>query len=123
MSDNKLFSYVEGINNKTYNFSEEDYNQYVINLAFKRFPDTIFLANIVNMMPGLTNQEHYDFLYYTIEKKKRGAPWFKAKKNPFVLPVAEYYGISVQRATEMLDIMNESEINELKCVLVKGGKK
>jgi len=118
-----VWDYVNGINDKTYNFSEEEYNQYVINMAFMRFQDTILLVNELNLMGNISNKEHYDFLFYTISKRNRRGAWPKSKKHPNLKEIAHYYNVSLKEATDMLELMNEDEIKQLEKIFYKGGKK
>ena len=114
-----LFDYVNSINDKNYIFDEatyspKNYSQYVINTAFSYFPDTIFYANEANMMRNLSDKMHYDFLYFTIMKKKRFSKWNKKSKSDYLDIVSEYYDISPREAKELLDIIPLEQLEKIK---------
>lgn len=121
MSEEKeygLFDYVNSINNKEYIFNEETYNkknysQFVINMAFSYFPDTILFVNECNMLPNMTDKQHYDFLYYTIRKGKRFSKWNKKSNDEELKAVAEFYNIGIREAKEMRSIIPESEMERI----------
>lgn len=76
-----LFDFVSDLGYKKkyiYNEGIKDYyKQFIINRAFGQYPDTVLLANECNKMQGLTNEMHYDFLFHTIDKRKRYGKWSK----------------------------------------------
>lgn len=119
------FDFIKNINEKTgdlYTGNEKDYNEYVINVGLSFFPDTIFLVNEANKY-NLTGKKHYDFLYNTIEKRKRYSEWFKKPTNVEELKyVAEYYDVSDEKAKEFLRVLKPSKIEEIKQKMkFKGG--
>src|SRR5699024_2062469 len=78
-----LFDFVDDLgHSKKYIYNdgvEGHYKQFIINRAFGQYPDTVLIANEGNKMQGLTNEMHYDFLFNTIEKRKRYGKW--ARRN------------------------------------------
>lgn len=128
MSDDKelgLFDYVNSINNKQFIFNEEtynpkNYNQFVINTAFSYFPDTVLLANEINKYQGVTDKQHYEFLYHTVRKYKRYSKWNKKEESAVLKDISEFYGISLREAKEMHSIIPETELERIK--YRKGGK-
>lgn len=121
MSDDSeygLFDYVNSINDKNFIFDETKYNpknysQFVINMAFSYYPDTILFANECNMMPNMTDKQHYEFLYHTIRKGKRYSKWNKKSKDDDIKAVAEFYNISIREAKEMRSIIPDSEMERI----------
>jgi len=101
----------------------KDYKPFFINRSLSYHPDLIYNANMMNENPMLDTKAHYDFLYQTVEKKKRPfRGWIKAKKLEDLAVVKEYYKYSNKRALECLDILTEGEIKSLREKLFKGGK-
>jgi hypothetical protein len=99
---------------------EKDYLPFVVNKCFSYFPDTIFYANKVNMMSFLDKRLQYDYLLYSIQKRKRFSKWIKPEENKDIDAIKEVYGYSETRAREVLDILSMSKIHEL---TQKGGQK
>ncbi len=99
---------------------EKDYLPFVVNKCFSYFPDTIFYANKVNMLPFLDKRLQYDYLLYSIQKRKRFSKWVKPEENKDIDAIKEVYGYSETRAREVLDMLPMSKIHEL---TQKGGQK
>lgn len=99
---------------------EKDYLPFVVNKCLSYFPDTIFYANKVNMMSFLDKKIQYDYLLYSIQKRKRFSKWIKPEENKDIDAIKEVYGYSETRAREVLDILPMSKIHEL---IQKGGQK
>ena len=99
---------------------EKDYLPFVVNKCLSYFPDTIFYANKVNMMSFLDKKIQYDYLLYSIQKRKRFSKWIKPEENKDIDAIKEVYGYSETRAREVLDILPMSKIHEL---TQKGGQK
>tara|TARA_B110001454_G_scaffold89452_1_gene85430 strand:+ start:652 stop:1038 length:387 start_codon:yes stop_codon:yes gene_type:complete len=101
----------------------KDYKPFFINRSLSYQPDLIHYANMMNRYPMLEKKGHYDFLYQTVEKKKRPYKgWIKAKKLDDLAIVKEYYKYSNKRALESLDILTEENIIYMKRRMNKGGK-
>lgn len=117
MEEKTVFSFVKSINEHQYNFEKEFdksiYNTYVITQAFSYFPDTIFLANEMNLYPGISNEMHYDFLFYTIPKKKRFSQWFKLKKHNQATFLSEWFNVRYDKAVEIMNALGEEKVSKL----------
>lgn len=99
---------------------EKDYLPFVVNKCFSYFPDTIFYANKVNMMPFLDKRLQYDYLLYSIQKRKRFSKWVKPEESKDIDAIKEIYGYSETRAREVLDLLPMEKVHEL---TQKGGQK
>jgi len=116
------FDFVNSINNKDYMEITDDYNQFVINKAFSHYVDTIMFANYLNQTK-LNNQMHYDFLFNVIDKRKRWVKWPKKnEKEEFLQEIAEYYKVSLNKAEEILSLLNTKDKLELENFFDKGGR-
>lgn len=99
---------------------EKDYLPFVVNKCFSYFPDTIFYANKVNMMPFLDKRLQYDYLLHSVQKRKRFSKWVKPEESKDIDAIKEIYGYSETRAREVLDLLPIEKIHEL---TQKGGQK
>jgi hypothetical protein len=121
------WDFVKSINDKEYSFNEDidkkDYSEYIINKAFSFFPDTIFLANELNMCPEIPAKQHYEFLYYATSKKRRFSKWVKPQRDADIVLLAQRLGIRYDRAVEIMDILTETELKNLMDSLDQGGAK
>jgi len=104
--------------------SESEYNSFMVNRGLSQFQDTILYSQLLNEhCQYLTNRQQYDFYRLAINnKKKRFAKWHKAKKRDDLSELAEFYGISVRRLEQYLELMSESELTEMTNMMYKGGR-
>lgn len=94
--------------------SISEYNYFVINKAFSLHPDTILVANEMNMNSWLPPRMQYKFYLNMIRPKKRFSPWPKKVDDASLAVVQEYYKCSYRKALVALSILNSSQIKELK---------
>lgn len=104
-------------------WSEKQYNPYIINKGLSYGHDTVIPANEMNSRPHLDSSLQFQFLINIVRPKKRFNKWLKAEKIDDLEVVKEYYCYSTQKAKDILPLLNEDIINEMKIKITKGGKK
>ena len=88
------------------------------------FYDTIMHSNEMNGFHFLPKRMQFHYLLNSIRKKKRfGGKWLSQKKVKDLEVVKEYYGYSNTKAKEALNLLSDSQIEEIKMSLSKGGRK
>jgi hypothetical protein len=102
-------------------WSEKQYQQYVVNKGLSFSPDTVIYANEMNSRPHLGKKLQFDFLINTIRSRKRFVKWIKPEKIEALDVVKDYYGYSTEKARQVLTILNSEQVNLLKQKLKKGG--
>lgn len=104
---------------------DKDYVPYVVNHALMSHIDTILYANEMNMHYDLDKKLQYDYLFHSIRKYKRKfQPWLKNKEDVTVKMCAEYFGYSIHKMRQMINILSKSEIDAIvEKVKSKDGKK
>jgi hypothetical protein len=102
-------------------WSEKQYNSYVINRGLSFGTDTIIQANEMNSRPHLDKKLQYQFLINIIRPRKRYNKWLKAEKIEAIEVIKTYYGYSTDKARQVLSILNPEQIDQLKQKLKKGG--
>jgi len=103
-------------------FIEKDYVPFVINRCLSFFPDAIIQANEVNINSHIDKKLQFDFLRGSIRKSKRFSPWIKETLPDDIEIVKEYFGYNNRKAKEVLDILSNNQIEEIKKKLSRGGK-
>ena len=104
-------------------WSERQYQPYLINKGLSYGSDTIVQANEVNSRPHIDKALQFSFLLNSIPKKKRFSKWHKKDADTESLTlVKEYFGFSSEKARQALDILTEEQITMIKEKLYKGGK-
>lgn len=128
MSD--LFDYVNDINqNKNYIFDDKDsqnYSVFMMNRAFMQHLDTVMIANEANKMSSLSKLMHHDFLFYSVEPKKRTGKWVKFDDSELemIQHLQEKYAINRNVAIEYLNMVDRATIKkEINDLNMKGGLK
>lgn len=122
------FEFVKAINNKKNiirdDLDEKSYLPYMINHSFSYFPDTVLLANEMNINHHLDNKLQNDFFINTIRKNpKRFSKWNKVKHDGDFEAVKEYYGYSNEKTRSALSLLSAEQINIIKQKVDHGGRK
>ena len=122
------FEYVKSIFSHTDimidDIEEKSYNSFMVNRTLSEYPDTILLANEMNIYHQLDNRLKYSFLLNTIRKGNRKfSKWTKANSHEDIEVVKEYYGYSNEKASQALKLLNKEQLDFIKQRLETGGTK
>jgi hypothetical protein len=106
-------------------WSEKQYNAYVINKSLSFGADTVIAANEMNSRPHLDKKLQFDFLnsINTIRPRKRYNKWLKADKIEDLEVVKQYYNYNTEKAQQALRILTPENIHTIKERLNPGGLK
>lgn len=119
-----VFDYIKSINEqKKLDFDATIYNNYVVCRNFGYFPDTVFLANELNCLGSVDADQHYEFLFNSISKRKRYAKWIKEDKDEDLELVAEYFSINKDTAKIYLKLLDETKMKQIREYFITGGTK
>ena len=121
------FEFVNSINHTKENiivdkWSENEYNPFIVNKALSFTPDTVIYSNDMNSRPHLDKILQYNFLINIVRKKKRFSKWIKKEKIESIDVIKEYYGYSTEKARQVVSILSNEQIDNIKSKLYKGGK-
>lgn len=120
MAEPSLFDYLNDITQKKeYIFDPNDnknYSMFMINRGLGQHLDTILLADELNKRCGVSKQMHYDFLFYSVDAKKRFSKWAKQDTTDLdlVAYLQEKYCINKQHALDYMNMLDKTEVKELK---------
>lgn len=122
------FDYIKTINKSKKDImvddvEEKDYKAFIVNKGLSWFNDTVHYANEMNKNHHLPNRLQYDFLLNTIRKGDRFEKWSKPISLESLEVIQQYYGYSAEKAKNVLQLLNDNELNELKERMYKGGKR
>ena len=104
-------------------YAEKMYQGFVVNRSLSYFPDTVFHANEMNILNGLDSKLQYDYLKYSVRKRKRFSKWLKNEKIENMDVVKEYFNYSNTKAQEALKVLSEDDISEIINIMHTGGVK
>ncbi len=103
-------------------WSEKQYNPYIVNKGLSYGHDTIIPANEMNSRPHLPKNLQFSFLINIIRPKKRFNKWIKAEKIEALEVIKEYYGYSTDKARQVLPLLNDDQLETIRIRLNKGGR-
>ena len=104
-------------------WSERQYNPFIINKSLSFGADTVIQTNEMNSRPHLDKKLQFDFLRNIISAKKRFNKWLKKEKLEAIELVKQYYGYNTVKAQEVVSILSHQQIDSIKQKLKKGGLK
>jgi hypothetical protein len=116
----KVFDYVNEILQGKKNLmidtaSEKDYNPFLTNKALSQHLDCVGFASEMNERPWLDKKLQFLYHINTVRSMKRPFhKWDKSDKIEDIECVKAYYGYSDTRAQEVLQLLSEEQIQQLK---------
>lgn len=121
------FDYLNSINDTKNNImvdeaDERAYVPFVINRTLSYFPDTVAIANEVNIYHHLDKKLQYAFLLNIIRKRKRFSKWIKADAITDIDIVKQYYGYSDSKARQILPLLSKDQVDVLRQKVSRGGR-
>ena len=125
----ELKDWLKSINETKINLVDEDsrieskYPSYIVNRCMSGHIDTLMYANEMNINNHLDNKLQYDFLLYTLRKKKRFSPWMRKEELSNLDIIKKYYGYSDDKARQVLPLISEDQIQIITRRLNTGGLK
>jgi hypothetical protein len=102
-------------------WSEGQYNPFMVNKALGFSQDTVIQANEMNSRPFLSKKMQNLFFLNTIRPKKRFTPWVKAEKVQDLDNVKRYYGYSNAKARSVLRVLTAQQLDYIRERLNTGG--
>lgn len=128
MTSPSLSDYLNSINQNKKNIivddeSEKAYPPFIVNKCLSAFHDTVLFANEMNMYPHLDKKMQYDFFINSINPRKRFSPWAKKTKVEYLDAIKEYYSYNDDKALQALRILSKDQLEHIKKLVDKGGKK
>ena len=104
-------------------YDEKQYPGFIVNKCLSGMADALMYANEMNCLHWLDKKMQYDFFLHGLPKRKRFAPWMKAKKVKDIDIVKQYYGYNNEKAKMALEILTDDQLDEMRIVMSGGGKK
>jgi hypothetical protein len=104
-------------------WSEKQYNPYIVNRGLSFGADTVFFANEMNCRPHLEKKMQYLFLINSVRPRKRYNKWLKAEKIEDIEYVKQYYNYNTEKALHALALLTPENILTIKEKLNTGGLK
>ena len=125
----ELKDWLKSINETKTNLVDNDstietkYPSYIVNRCMSGQIDTLMFANEMNINNHLDNKLQYDFLLYTLRKKKRFSPWIRKEELSNLELIKKHYKYSDEKAKQVLPLLNDDQLNIIRQRLDTGGLK
>ena len=95
--------------------TEEEYVPFLANRSLSYHNDCVMFANEMNRRHFLDKKLQFDYLLNTVRSKKRPfAKWVKQEKNDDLACIKTIYRFSDQKAREVLRLLSDEQIEQLK---------
>lgn len=102
--------------------TEKEYNAFMVNRGLSQFPDTVLIANEMNLKPHIPSKLQNDFLINMVRKRKRFSKWVKAQTESDIEAIKKYYGYSNEKAHQVLTLLSPDQIKTITQKVNTGGK-
>lgn len=90
---------------------EKPYPAFMVARGLSQHPDAIMHAQEVNLLPGLDNRLHYDYLRLSVRKgKRRKGKWAKKNSVEGLEVVMGYYGFGPKKALDALRVLSQDQL-------------
>lgn len=125
----ELKDWLNSINFTKDNLLEDDptlkreYPPFIINKCLSGHLDCVLFANEMNRYHFLDKDMQYNFYINILRKKKRFSPWLRKEKVSDLEYVKRYYGYNNEKASQVLKILSNEQIDFIKQRLDTGGTK
>lgn len=103
--------------------AEKEYNPWIVNKALSYFPDTVLMANDMNMYHGLDKRPQYEYLLNMIRRNKRWAKWVKDEGSEDLDLVIKAYNCNPTVAREYLKLLTREQLDAIRASMAIGGSK
>jgi hypothetical protein len=94
--------------------NEKEYKAYVVNHGLSFYPDTVLLANEMNLYPDIPAAAQYYYFLGSIRKGNRYSEWHKSKKNEDLDLVQKVYQVRREIAKQYLKLLSKDDLDKLR---------
>lgn len=126
----KLSDFMNSINSSKENLirnsdspaaAEKFYPPFPVARSLSYHADAILLVNELNLRGtashAVSSKQHYEFLLHALPARRRFAKWRKPEIDEKINIICTAYGYSYDKAVEVIDILTDEEIENLKQLL------
>jgi len=100
----------------------KQYTPFIVNRALSYHIDCVLYANQMNIHNQIDKDMQYSYLLNSIRPAKRKfQPWQKTDSDKNIQCIKDYFGYSNEKAKDVLRILSDEQIAEIKAKTDKGG--
>lgn len=120
------FEFIKAINSnknvmKNDLLAEKEYIPFLVNRGLSYFQDTILQVNEMNRCHYLDKKLQFDYLLNNIRPRNRWSKWLKPSKIENLEIVKTYFGFGNEKAKDALEVLSDTQIEEIKTLFTEGG--
>lgn len=105
--------------------AEKMYPKFPVQRMLANHLDAVLYVNDLNVRGtvsyGITNRQHFEYLLYSLPKKKRFGKFDKSQSEDRITTIMNYLKYSELRAREVADMFTDDDIIEMEKRLSPGG--
>ena len=101
--------------------AEKEYIPFLVNRGLSFFQDTILQVNEMNRCHYLDKKLQFDYLLNNIRPRNRWSKWLKPSKIENLEIVKTYFGFGNEKAKDALEVLSDTQIEEIKTLFTEGG--
>ena len=126
MSDNPLWRYYDAVCTGDVSILsepefEKHYTPFIINRGLSYHEDAILAAAVLNERSHLEKRLQVLYLINTLRPRKRFSKWVKSSVSDDAQVTAEYYGVSLRVARDLISLHSSEQLTTMRARLDKGG--
>ena len=114
------FDFIKSVSNTKQDMIKSDpeviksYNAFIVNRGLSYFPDTVLIANDINMYPDIPAESQYYYYMGAIRKGKRFSKWHKPKKDADIELVQKIYNVRLEIARQYRKLISDEDMKKLR---------
>lgn len=113
------FDFIKSVSNTKQDMIKDDpeviknYNAFIINRGLSYFPDTVLIANEMNMYPDIPVESQYYYYMGAIRKGKRFSKWHKPSKDADIELIQKIYNVRLEVAKQYRKLISDKDMKKL----------
>ena len=108
------FKVINAINAGKEPENPENYNPWLTNIFYSRFPDTLYFAQMMNLNYDLDKKYQMAFFINTVRPSKRWSKWLKKEQSSDYELIRDWYGFSERKTQDALAVLTKDQIKEIR---------
>ena len=114
------FDFIKSVSNNKRDLLKEnpdnakEYNAFMVNRGLSFYPDTVLIANEMNLYPEIPAASQYYYYMGAIRKGNRFSEWHKKKKDDDLDLVQKVYQVRRDIAKQYLKLLSKDDLSKLR---------
>jgi hypothetical protein len=113
------FDFIKSVSNTKQDMLKDDpdtikhYAAFIVNRGLGYFPDTVLIANEMNLYPEIPAESQYYYYMGAIRKGKRFAKWHKPTKDADIELIQNIYNVRLEVAKQYRKLNSDTDMKRL----------